>query len=96
LYSIRPAETAAVAAGDELRGCDVVITVSQRRGRRLTPIAWFEETESQIPRAHTVLALLLPTRRLQGGREVRLVLHLVATDAAGRQRSLSERVTLRR
>ena len=67
-----------------------------RRGKRLTSLASFEETESQISRAHTVLELPLPARPLKRAHEVTLVLHLVATDAAGRQRSLSKRVTVRR
>jgi hypothetical protein len=78
------------------RASDVTITAFLRSGRRLTRIAGFRETESQIPRPHARIALRLPARVLRGRRTATIVLRFSALDAAGRVRTASATVTLRR
>ena len=55
------------------RAVDVAVTAWLRHGHRLTRLASFYETESQITKPHSVITLHLPSRRLDGmsGRHVR-------------------------
>ncbi len=78
------------------RGCDVTVTASLRRGRRLQRIASFYETESQIPERYSRIWLRLPPARLRGLREARLVLRFSAVDAADHHRVVKRVVALRR
>jgi Calcineurin-like phosphoesterase len=78
------------------RGCDVTVTASLRRGRRLQRIARFYETESQLPAPYSQILLRLPARRLQGAKKVPLVLRFAAIDAAGHHRIVTRIVALRR
>ena len=78
------------------RGCDVVVTASLRRGRRLHRVASFYETESQITKPYSDILLRLPARRLQGRRRVTLVLRFAALDAAGHHRVVTRIVSLKR
>ena len=78
------------------RGCDVVVTASLHRGRRLHRVASFYETESQITKPYSDILLRLPARRLQGRRRVTLVLRFAALDAAGHHRVVTRIVSLKR
>jgi hypothetical protein len=78
------------------RAADVAVTVSLRRGRHLTRITSFYETETQIPRPHSRILLRLPARRLKGARSVTLVVRFAAVDAAGHHRTLTRIVVLKR
>ncbi len=77
------------------RGVDVVITASLRHGSRLSRIASFYETESQIPKPYTQILLRLPARSLQGMAAVRLVLRFAAVDSAEHRHTVTRTVTLR-
>ncbi len=76
------------------RACDVAITASLRRGRRLTRIASFRETESQIPRSHSRILLRMPARGLKAAGKATLVLRFAAVDAAGHHRVVTRIVVL--
>jgi hypothetical protein len=78
------------------RAADVTVTVSRRRGHRLTRIASFYETESQIPGPHSRIFLRLPAARLAGARSVGLVVRFSAIDAANHHRTVTRIVTLKR
>jgi hypothetical protein len=78
------------------RAADVTITVSVRRGRHLTRITSFYETETQIPRPHTRLYLRLPARALRGAGAVTLVLRFGAVDGANHHRSVAREIVLTR
>src|SRR5262249_58284345 len=78
------------------RAADVAITVSVHRGHRLTRIASFYETETQIPRPHSRIFLRLPASRLRSSGPVKLVVHFAAVDGAGHHRALRRTVVLRR
>jgi hypothetical protein len=77
------------------RAPNVAITVSLRRGRHLTRIASFYETETEIPRPHSRIALRLPARWLKGRGSARLEVRFAAT-AAGQRRTVTRTVVLRR
>jgi hypothetical protein len=77
------------------RAPDVTVTVSLRRGRHLTRIASFYETETEIPRPHSRITLPVTARWLKGRGSVTLVVRFVAT-AAGQQRVISRTVVLKR
>ena len=62
------------------RAANMTIKVSVRRGRRLTQIASFYTTESQISRPYTRLHLPLPSRWLRGRGPVTLVLRFAVID----------------
>ena len=62
------------------RAANVTIKVLVRRGRRLTQIASFYTTESQISRPYTRLHLPLPARWLWGRGPVTLVLRFAVID----------------
>ena len=78
------------------RACDVAVTASLRRGRRLHRIASFYETESQITKPYSQIVLRLAARRLQGARQVTLVLRFAAKDAADHHRIVTRIVALKR
>jgi hypothetical protein len=77
------------------RAVDVVVTAWLRHGHRLTRIASFYETESQITQPHSVIRLRLPTRRLKGTRVGTLVLRFAAEDGAGHRHTVTRTVRLR-
>jgi hypothetical protein len=77
------------------RAPNVAITVSLRRGRRLTRIASFYETETEIPRPHSRITLPLSARWLKRRGPVTLRVRFVAT-AAGQRRTLTRTVVLSR
>jgi hypothetical protein len=77
------------------RAPNVAITVSVRRGRHLTRIASFYETETEIPRPHSRIALPLPARWLKRRGSVTLEVRFVAT-AAGQRRTVTRTVVLSR
>ena len=98
-----PTSTAATAARRGLpvaihlsRAADVTITVWLHRGHRLTRIASFYETETQLPRPHSRILLRLPASRLKGTAPLKLVLHFAAVDGAGHHRALTRAVALKR
>ncbi|MGZ4307144.1 MAG: hypothetical protein ACXVSL_20015, partial [Solirubrobacteraceae bacterium] len=78
------------------RAADVTIKVSVRRGRRLTQVASFYETETQIPRPHSRIYLRLPARALRGSGPVTLVLHFAAVDAANHHLALTRKIVITR
>ena len=78
------------------RAADVTVRVSLRRRHRLTRIASFYETETQIPRPHSRILLRLPASRLKGTGRVALVVRFAAVDAAGHHRTLTRTGVLRR
>ncbi len=77
-------------------GCDVTVTASLRRGRRLRRIATFYETESQLPEPYSQISLRLPETRLGGLSEATLVLRFAAIDAANHHRVVKRVVVLKR
>jgi hypothetical protein len=77
------------------RAVDVVVTAWLRHGQRLTPVASFYETESQITKPHSVIRLRLPARRLKGMRGGTLVLRFAAEDGAGHRQTVTRTVRLR-
>jgi hypothetical protein len=77
------------------RAVDVVVTAWLRHGHRLTRLASFYETESQITKPHSVIRLHLPTRRLKGMRVGTLVLRIAAEDGAGHRHTVTRTVRLR-
>ena len=78
------------------RAADVTVTVSRQRWHRLTRIATFYETETQIPGPHSRIFLRLPASRLTGTGSATLVLRFAAVDAADHHRMLTRTVTLKR
>jgi hypothetical protein len=78
------------------RAADISVTVSRARGRHLTQIGRFYETETQVSRPHSRILLRLPARGLRGTGSVSLVVRLVAVDAANHHRALIRRVVLTR
>ncbi len=78
------------------RAANVTIKVSVRRGRRLTQIASFYETETQISGPHSRIYLRLPARALRGSGPVTLVLHFAAVDGANHHRSLTRKLVIAR
>ena len=78
------------------RAVDVRVSVSLRRGHRLTTIASFFETESQIPSPHSLIRLRMPARQLTGMSAATLVLRFAAEDGAGHRRALTRIVRLAR
>ena len=78
------------------RAADVTVSVSLRRRHRLTRIASFYETETQIPRPHSRILLRLPASRLKGTGRVALVVRFAAVDAAGHHRTLTRTGVLKR
>jgi hypothetical protein len=77
------------------RAVDVRVTAWLRHGHRLTPIASFYETESQINRPHSVIRLRLPADRLKGVTVGTLVLRFAAEDGAGHRHTVTRTVRLR-
>jgi hypothetical protein len=77
------------------RAVDVVVTAWLRHGHRLTRLASFYETESQITKPHSVIRLRLPARRLKGMRVGTLVLRFAAEDGAGHRHTVTRTVRLR-
>jgi hypothetical protein len=77
------------------RAVDVRVTAWLRHGRRLTPIASFYETESQITGPHSVIRLRLPADRLKGMTGGTLVLRFAAKDGAGHRHTVTRTVRLR-
>jgi hypothetical protein len=77
------------------RAVDVHVTAWLRRGQRLTRLASFYETESQISKPHSVIRLPLPTRRLKGVRVGVLSLRFAAEDGAGHRQTVTRTVRLR-
>jgi Calcineurin-like phosphoesterase len=77
------------------RAVDVRVTAWLRHGHRLTPIASFYETESQIPKPHTLISLRLPADRLKGMRIGTVVLRFAAEDGAGHRHTVTRTVRLR-
>jgi calcineurin-like phosphoesterase family protein len=77
------------------RAVDVSVTASLRHGHRLTRIASFFETESQITTPHSVIRLHLPARRLEGVSVGTLVLRFAAEDGAGHRHTVTRTVGLR-
>ncbi|MGZ4283289.1 MAG: alkaline phosphatase family protein [Solirubrobacteraceae bacterium] len=77
------------------RAADVTITISLHRGHRLTRIASFYETETQLPRPHSRILLRLPASRLRGTAPVNLVVRFAAVDGAGHHRALTRAVALK-
>jgi hypothetical protein len=77
------------------RAVDVVVTAWLRRGHRLTRLASFYETESQITKPHSVIRLRLPTRGLKGMRAGALLLRFAAEDGAGHRRTVTRTTRLR-
>jgi hypothetical protein len=65
------------------RAADVNITVSIHRRHRLSRIASFHETESQLPRAYSRIRLLLPDSPLVARGRARLIVRFAAVDGAG-------------
>ena len=78
------------------RAADVAGQGLAARGARLTRIATFYETETQIPRPPSRILLRLPASRLKGTGPVTLVLRFAAVDAAGHHRALTSDRVLRR
>ena len=78
------------------RAADLAITVSRRRGHRLTRIASFYETETQIHGPYSRILLRMPAPRLGGEGPVALLVRFEAVDAAGHKRVLSRTVVLTR
>ena len=78
------------------RGCDVLITVRIRRGRRLVTIARFRETESELPSPFTHLVLRGLWNSIRHLRVATLHLTFVAHDAAGHQVTIRRNSTQRR
>ncbi len=79
------------------RACDVTVTASLRNGgRHLRRIASFYETESEIPEPYSQILLRLPRAPLANRRNVTLVLHFAALDAAQHRVALTRVVVLRR
>jgi Calcineurin-like phosphoesterase len=76
------------------RAVDVVVTAWLRQGHRLTRLASFYETESQIPKPHSVIRLRLPTRPLNGMSVGTLVLRFAAEDGAGHRHTVTRTVRL--
>jgi hypothetical protein len=76
------------------RAVDVVVTAWLSHGHRLTRLASFYETESQIAQPHSVIRLRLPTRRLNGMKVVTLVLRFAAKDGAGHRHTVTRTVRL--
>jgi hypothetical protein len=77
------------------RAVDVRVTAWLRHGHRLTQIASFYETESQITQPHSLIRLRLPARRLNGMRIGTLVLRFAAEDGAGHRHTVTRTVRLR-
>jgi Phosphoesterase family/Calcineurin-like phosphoesterase len=95
--TVRSAEGAGLSVAIHLtRAADVAITVSLHRGRHLTRIASFYETETQIPRPHSRIRLRLPARRLKGRGSIALVVRFAAVDGARHHRTLSRTIVLKR
>jgi hypothetical protein len=77
------------------RAVDVAVTAWLRHGHRLTRLASFYETESQITNPHSVIRLRLPADRLTGMRVGTLVLRFAAEDGAGHRHTVTRTVRLR-
>jgi hypothetical protein len=77
------------------RAVDVTVTTWLRRGRRLQRIAWYYETESQIPRPYSQIQLRLAPRWLRGGTALTLVLRFAAVDSAGHHQAVTRTVSLK-
>ena len=77
------------------RAVDVVVTAWLRHGHRLTRLASFYETESQITGPHSVIRLRLPTRQLKGMSVGVLSLRFAAEDGAGHRHTVTRTVRLR-
>ena len=96
----QPATVATVArhglsvAVHSSRAPNVTVTVSLRRGRHLTRIGSFYETETRS-RGRTAIALRLAAHWLQGKGPVTLVVHFAAV-TAGQRREISRTVVLKR
>ena len=76
------------------RAVDVAVTAWLRHGHRLTRLASFYETESQITNPHSVIRLRLPTRRLKGMTAATFVLRFAAEDGAGHRHTVTRTVRL--
>jgi Calcineurin-like phosphoesterase len=92
LKSVR--RTGLTVAVHASRAVDVVVTAWLRHGHRLTRLASFYETESQITKPHSVIRLRLPTRRLWGTGVATLVLRFAAEDGAGHRHTVTRTVRL--
>jgi hypothetical protein len=77
------------------RAVDVVVTAWLRHRHRLTRLASFYETESQITGPHSLIRLRLPTGRLAGMRVGTFVLRFAAEDGAGHRHTVTRTVRLR-
>jgi len=75
------------------RAPNVTIAVSVRRGRHMTRIASFYETETEISGPHSRIVLPLPARWLKGKGSVTVTVRFVAT-AAGQRRVVTRTVVL--
>jgi len=76
------------------RAVDVLVTAWLRHGRRLTRIATFHETESQITQPHSLIRLRFGDR-LAGRKAGTLILRFAAEDGAGHRRTVTRSVRLR-
>jgi hypothetical protein len=76
------------------RAVNVTITVSLRHGHHLTKIATFYETETEIPRTHSKIALRLPAHSLIGKGSATLVVRFAAI-AAGQHVTVTRTVVLK-
>jgi hypothetical protein len=76
------------------RAVDVRVTAWLRRGHRLTRVARFYETESQITQPHSLIRLSFRGRRLEGMRAGTLILRFAAEDGAGHRRTVTRTVRL--
>jgi hypothetical protein len=78
------------------RAANVTIKVFVRRGHRLTRIASFYETETQIAGPHSLVYLRLPARALRASGALSLVLRFAVVDGANHHLSLTRETTLTR
>lgn len=76
------------------RAVDVHVTAWLRRGHRLTRVATFYETESQITQPHSLIRLRFGDR-LAGRKAGTLILRFAAEDGAGHRRTVTRSVRLR-
>jgi hypothetical protein len=76
------------------RAVDVVVTAWLRSGHRLTRLASFYETESQITKPHSLIRLRLPARALNHMRVGAVVLRFAAEDGAGHRHAVTRTVEL--
>jgi hypothetical protein len=75
------------------RAVDVTATAWLRHGHRLTRVAAFHETESQITQPHSLIRLRFADR-LKGVRAGALVLRFAAEDGAGHRHTVTRTVRL--